>query len=246
MRTSPPSAFTSNRLRAEPGTRSMSPKEQKITSGLCAIATALSISSIGVTQTGQPGPCTSVISRGNRSSRPLFTIVWVCPPQISMIVQGRVIFSRTARPSCSAAFGSRYSLRNFTELLFQPAHFFQILEDALGFGFVNHADGEADMHQHVLADFDFGSVGQVDFLADAAEVNLAATEGNVIAVHDFNHPAGHGETHWKTSTRDLLLYDPRLMAACPRAIPPSFGGTCRCVNTLNPRSSKALAACSVR
>ena len=44
----------------EPGTRSMSPKEQKITSGRAAIAIALSISSSGVTHTGQPGPCTSV------------------------------------------------------------------------------------------------------------------------------------------------------------------------------------------
>ena len=40
----------------DPGTRSMSPKEQKIASGRLAMATALSISSIGVTQTGQPGP----------------------------------------------------------------------------------------------------------------------------------------------------------------------------------------------
>ncbi|MDH6574679.1 hypothetical protein P3T29_000294 [Kitasatospora sp. MAP5-34] len=34
----------------------MSPKEQKITSGREAISSALSITSSGVTQTGQPGP----------------------------------------------------------------------------------------------------------------------------------------------------------------------------------------------
>jgi hypothetical protein len=39
-----------------PGTRSMSPKEQKMTPGCAAMASALSISSSGVTQTGQPGP----------------------------------------------------------------------------------------------------------------------------------------------------------------------------------------------
>ena len=43
----------------------MSPKEQKITSGRDAISSALSINSSGVTQTGQPGPCTSSISGGS-------------------------------------------------------------------------------------------------------------------------------------------------------------------------------------
>jgi len=39
-----------------PGTLSISPKEQKITSSFKAIVIALSIISIGVTHTGQPGP----------------------------------------------------------------------------------------------------------------------------------------------------------------------------------------------
>jgi hypothetical protein len=34
----------------------MSPNEQKITSGRAAMATALSMISMGVTHTGQPGP----------------------------------------------------------------------------------------------------------------------------------------------------------------------------------------------
>ena len=54
----------------EPGTRSMSPKEVKITSGRRAMAMALSISSSGVTQTGQPGPCTSVTCCGSRRRCP--------------------------------------------------------------------------------------------------------------------------------------------------------------------------------
>ena len=69
----------------------MSPNEQKITSGREAIATAWSRTSSGVTQTGQPGPCSSVIWGGRRVSRPYRTIAWVCPPQTSMIVQGRVV-----------------------------------------------------------------------------------------------------------------------------------------------------------
>ena len=47
IRTSPPPAFTDNKSRSLPGTRSMSPNEQKITSGRWAICMALSICSIG-------------------------------------------------------------------------------------------------------------------------------------------------------------------------------------------------------
>ncbi len=56
MRTSPPSPLTRSKSALLPGTRSMSPNEQKITSGRAAMASAWSIISSGVTQTGQPGP----------------------------------------------------------------------------------------------------------------------------------------------------------------------------------------------
>ena len=56
IRTSPPSALASNKLFSEPGTRSISPKEHKITFSSNAKCTALSIKCRGVTQTGQPGP----------------------------------------------------------------------------------------------------------------------------------------------------------------------------------------------
>src|SRR5450631_25233 len=195
MRTSAPSALASNRLFDEPGTRSMSPNEQKITSGRSAMATALSIRSIGVTQTGQPGPCTSVMSRGSKSSKPLLTMVWVCPPQISMTVQGRVTFFHICRDSCSAAFWSRYSLRNFTEFLLKSTEFFQILEDALRFVLVNHADGEADVNENIFSNFRFGNVGEADLFADAAEVDLTDSESDVASVHDFHQPAWNCETH---------------------------------------------------
>ena len=65
MRTSPPSDFTINKSFPEPGTRSMSPNEVKITSSRDAIASALSICSSGVTHTGQPGPCTNSICSGS-------------------------------------------------------------------------------------------------------------------------------------------------------------------------------------
>ena len=46
-----------------------------------------------------------------------------------MIVQGRVTWRRMACASCSAAFGSRYSLRNFTQLLVQRPELFEELGD---------------------------------------------------------------------------------------------------------------------
>ena len=68
----------------------MSPNEVKITSGRPAMAIALSISSTGVTHTGQPGPWTRVIASGSRRSMPALISVWVWPPQISISVHGRV------------------------------------------------------------------------------------------------------------------------------------------------------------
>src|ERR1019366_4519021 len=54
----------------DPGTRSMSPYETRMTSGGSAGAFALSTVSSGVTQTGHPGPCTSSIPCGSSSSMP--------------------------------------------------------------------------------------------------------------------------------------------------------------------------------
>src|ERR1051326_6912822 len=200
MRTSAPPALASNRLFDDPGTRSMSPNEQKIASGRLAMATALSINSIGVTQTGQPGPCTSVICLGSRSSRPLLTMVWVWPPQSSMMVHGRVTFWRIAAASCSAAFASRYSLRNFTEFLFHCAQLFEVLEDAVRFVLVDDGDGESHVDENVLSDFGFRRVRQVDFFANAAEVDLADAECDVASVDDFDDTARNCQTHDQTST----------------------------------------------
>ncbi len=70
MRTSPPLALMPKRSASLPGTRSMSPKQQKMTSGRGAMCTALSISSSGVTHTGQPGPCTSFNLFGQQLIQP--------------------------------------------------------------------------------------------------------------------------------------------------------------------------------
>ncbi len=70
MRTSAPSALASSSVPCDPGTRSMSPKHVKITSGSCAIAMPSSTRPIGMTHTGQPGPWTSSTFAGRRSSTP--------------------------------------------------------------------------------------------------------------------------------------------------------------------------------
>ena len=112
MRTSPPCARTPSRSVPDPGTRSMSPNEVRITSGRRAMAIALSISSSGVTHTGQPGPCTSVISGGSIRSIPDLISVCVCPPQISMIIHGRVTVRSMAASSLRASASFRYSSTN--------------------------------------------------------------------------------------------------------------------------------------
>ena len=111
-----------------------------------------------------------------------------------MMVHGCVTFLRIAAASCSAAFGSRYSLTNFTEFLRDIAHLLQIFEDALGFFFVDHADGESDMDEHVFADLGFGCVCEADFFFDAAEIHLCAAEDGVVCADDFDYLAWDCET----------------------------------------------------
>jgi len=74
VRTLAPRAFAASRLPPVPGTRSMSPNEQRITPGRLAIAMAASMASAGVTHTGQPGPCSSVTQSGSSRSIPCRTI----------------------------------------------------------------------------------------------------------------------------------------------------------------------------
>ena len=67
---SAPWALTSSRFPFEPGTRIMSPKQVKMTSGRSAISIPSSTRPIGSTHTGQPGPCTSSTWSGSRSFMP--------------------------------------------------------------------------------------------------------------------------------------------------------------------------------
>ena len=91
----------------------MSPNEQKMTSGRAAISSALSITSSGVTQTGQPGPWISSIPSGSSWSSPCRMIEWVCPPQTSIIAQGWVAVAWMSSSSRLASSGSWNSSRYF-------------------------------------------------------------------------------------------------------------------------------------
>ena len=64
IRMSVPCALASKNDPVLPGTRIMSPNEVMMVSGCAASAIASSTRPIGMTQTGQPGPCTSVTCSG--------------------------------------------------------------------------------------------------------------------------------------------------------------------------------------
>src|SRR5579862_9058270 len=122
-----------------------------------------------------------------------------------MIVHGRVTFLWIAATSCSAAFGSRYSLTNFTELLFYVAHLPEVLEDALGFFLVDHTDGKSDVDQDIFANLGFRRISEVDVFADAAKVDLPQTKGDVAGINDFDDFSWDRETHRRTSAAKAAI-----------------------------------------
>ena len=162
----------------------MSPNEQRIASGRNAISIALSIYSTGVTQTGQPGPCTSVISLGSSSSMPNRTMAWVWPPQTSIKVQGRVTVRGDRRGEAPRGGGVAIFV---AELHGAPARSAsspisrKVVEHARGLRLVDHGDGEADMDKHVVADPRLGREGEIDLLDDAAEIDPPGSQDRIVA-----------------------------------------------------------------
>src|SRR5438067_7068499 len=165
----------------------MSPNEQKMTSGRCAMACALSIISSDVTQTGQPGPCTSSISLGNSRSIPYLTMVWVCPPQTSIRTHGLVVMRRISsttflpesrrgiRPEISSAACRLHwpwiNIRNVQ--LAELFHFLEKLVCTRRFTFIYLAQRKADMNQDIIAGLDLRRVFETDLFQDAAEICAA-------------------------------------------------------------------------
>ena len=170
-----------------------------MTSGRAAISSALSITSSGVTQTGQPGPWISSMPSGSSWSRPCRMIEWVWPPQTSIIAQGWVAVAWMSSSSRLASSGSWNSSRYFidmppagrarsgraghagllggaspvvAELGVELAHLAEDLERLQRRLLVEALQGEADVHDGVLADLEVRHVGQAHLLGHAAEVDL--------------------------------------------------------------------------
>ena len=117
--TSAPSALAESKLPPEPGTLNISPKEHRIVRGSRAKVMAASIMATGVTQTGQPGPWIRRIVSGSKLSNPYLMMLWVCPPQISIKVQGLRDCLARASAHLRTAIGSRNSSTYFMLALVQ-------------------------------------------------------------------------------------------------------------------------------
>src|SRR6266702_2908795 len=243
MRTSPPADLMVNRSPFEPGTRSMSPNEQKITFGVRAIACALSIISSGVTHTGQPGPCTSSTPSGRSWSSPFLTMEWVWPPQTSISTHGRVWMRRISATILPATSPSRYSSRYFIAVapfgrpsqgraivwldlidngglkLAELVQFSQRLIRSLGLGLVDPADGKSDMHQNVFSGLRLRHIFQASFAHDAAELYLGHAQPVLIVGVD--HLAWYCKTHRSSSLSiplQKLVGDDRLPECNPAVV----------------------------
>jgi hypothetical protein len=107
MRMSRPSAFSRESELREPGTLTISPKVVSVMPGWRPISMAMSMSRFAVTQTGQPGPESSVTFSGMRSRSPLRAMETVWVPHTSMIFMGRVAAPPMAAASFKASCGSR-------------------------------------------------------------------------------------------------------------------------------------------
>src|ERR1017187_6797033 len=189
---------------SEPGTRSMSPNEQKMTSGRRAMACARSIISSGVTHTGQPGPCTSSTPSGRSWSMPFFTMEWVCPPHTSISTHGRVWMRRISATILPATSPSRYSSRYFIASaplgrtgqswailwfdlvdygrlkLGKLVELLQRLVGPLRLRFIHAANGKSNMHQDVLAGLRLRDILQAGFAHDAAKLHSGHSQSMLV------------------------------------------------------------------
>ena len=159
---------------------------------------ALSIISSGVTQTGQPGPCTNSISRRQSSSMPYLTMVCVCPPQTSMIVQGRVVTSRDGLPQLPCGRTGRdirpgISWRFLQLQIAQLVHPLQEREDccASSSSITDRAKPTCTITYWPRSDL--GHVLQAHALGDAAEIHLA--HQHVVLAIGLDHLSGNAQAH---------------------------------------------------
>src|SRR3990170_8558127 len=131
--------------------------------------------------------------------------VWVCPPQTSMIVHGRVTVRAISSRRPRAIRSSRYSSTNLI------AHSFRILRqvDALevphlgqervlagGLLLIHDRDREADVDHDVAVQPDLRRVLEARFATDPAEVDRPHPEPMLL--EDLDHLAGDSQAHRAT------------------------------------------------
>ena len=76
------------------------------------------------------------------------------------------------------------------------------------------------MDNDVIADFGVGHAGEVDLLLDAAEIHLAGSRKGV-AAFEAGDPTWYGKAH----SASVYCTPMRVATICPKAMPPSLGGT---------------------
>jgi len=76
----------------------------------------------------------------------------------------------------------------------QVVHLAQVLEHLVRLGFVHDAQGETDMHDHVIAHLDFGHEAQVGFLDHAPKAHLPDA-GQIVIAGYAEHLTWNCEAH---------------------------------------------------
>src|SRR5690554_4548063 len=162
----------------------------------------------------------------------------VCPPQISMITQGRVILRRIASTSPWASFASRNSVVNFISLpLSSPVNnagvccrsgfagfefvrrdLLQNLQGLECFLFGNAVKSKTGVDDGVLTHAGIGHIGEADLTRDPAEVDLAHFQA--VGLVNFNDFPGYSQTHDASS----VMLPPPVRAPARHRWPAPGGG----------------------
>ena len=154
----------------------MSPNEQKITSGRAAMASAWSISSSGVTHTGQPGPVHQRHARRQQLvEAELDDGVRLAAADLHERPRPRRRCARMRRAQRCAAVGVAVLVEELhaRRLLAPVSPIRRRYSKTSAASASSRTDGEAHVHEHVVADLRLRHEGQAHLLDDAPEVHPA-------------------------------------------------------------------------
>ena len=205
--------------------------------GRAAMAIAWSISSTGVTQTGQPGPCSSVIAVGQH------LVDAVADDRVGLAAAdlhdrpGPRGDARDRLGECGARRRGRGTRRDISCRSSSAA---SIPPDRRASAAPpprrSRSDREADVDEHVIADLRLRHVGEVDRFDDAAErdpARAASAGPRPRCSAALREPRG-------TSGASPAISGRAAKAAWPTARPPSLGGTRWCQCGSKPAAAQTL------